>query len=408
MAKKLNYGYIVAISCFIMAFFYVGYANNSGSLYVVPVTQHYGFSRAEFSMVFSIVSIVSMFVNLAFSAVYARLGVKKLITIGMILSSLAFFIYYKATSLLMFYIGAFIFGIGFTYTNMLTFTLLINSWFTEKRGTILGFISAGTGFGGSVMSPVIGFVIATYGFKQSYLLTAIILLVLVVPIVLITKLNPESELRDVRQVGKDFNKKPLKLLLKEKSVLLCLTIIFLGGFVMGPWLNIVAAHLMDRGFDELFTSQILGAILFIMGLSKIIIGAIHDRAGIKVSVGICLVFFVISMTLLVSVRNITMAWMFAIFFGPSLSILSVLIPLLISALAGEEYLSDIMGIAQALIVGGVALGTPLINLAYDITRTNNIAIIIAMILGILNILITIYAFKKPKTVSPLVERGENV
>ena len=354
----------------------------------------------------SLFIIVSMFANLTFSAVYERLGIKKLITMGMILSSLAFLVYYQATSLIMFYIGAFIFGIGFTYTNMLTFTLLINSWFTEKKGTIFGLISAGTGFGGSVMSPIMGYIITSYGFKESYLLTSIILFVLIIPIVVVTKLNPESELRDIRPGGIDFNKKPLKLLLKEKSIFLCLGIIFIGGLVMAPWIHIIPSHLVDRGFDELFASQILGVILFIMGLSKIIIGAIHDKAGIKVSLGICLTFFAISMPLLLIVSNKIMAWVFAIFFGPSLSLLSVMIPLFISAMAGEEYLGDIMGIAQALIVGGVALGTPLINFIYDLLGTNNLSLIIATILGILNILLTIYAFKSGNSSPRLIEGGE--
>lgn len=406
MTKKINYGYIVAFACFLMAFFFVGYANNSGSLYVVPVTEHYGFSRAEFSLIFSIIAIVSMFANLGFSAVYRRLGLKKLITLGMILCALAYFVYYKATNLIMFYTGAFLFGIGFTYTNMVTFTLLINSWFKEKRGTILGAISAGTGFGGSVMSPIIGYVIATYGFKQSYLLSAIILALIIVPLVLMTKLKPESEEADLRLAGKDYHKKSIRELLKEQSVFLCLLIIFMMGFAMAPWLNIIASHMMDRGFNEFFASQVLGSTLFIMGISKIIIGAIHDKAGIKVAMGICLSFFLIGMILFLTISNQIMVWIFALFFGASLSALSVIIPLFITAMAGEDYLSDIIGIAQALIVGGMALSTPLINLIYDIKGTNNLAIIAAIILGISNILLSIYAFKKVGEKTPLVEGSE--
>lgn len=406
MTKKFNYGYLVAVACFLMAFFYVGYANNSGSLYVVPVTEHYGFSRAEFSLIFSIISIVSMFANLGFAPIYKRLGVKKLITLGMILCALAYFVYYKASNLIMFYSGAFLFGIGFTYTNMVTFTLLINSWFKEKRGTILGAISAGSGFGGSVMSPIIGYLIASYGFKQSYLLTAIILSLLIIPIVLMTKLNPETEEADVRLAGKDYHKKSIRELLKEQSVFLCLLIIFMMGFAMAPWLNIIASHIMDRGFDEFFASQVLGATLFIMGISKIIIGAIHDRAGIKVAMGICLSFFLIGMILLLTVSNQIMVWFFALFFGISLSALSVLIPLFITAMAGEDYLTDIMGIAQALIVGGMAFSTPLVNLVYDIRGTNNLAIVAAIILGISNILLTAYAFTKVEKKSLQVEGSE--
>lgn len=159
MNKKLHYGYLVALICFVIAFFYVGHANNTGSLYVVPVTSFYGFSRAEFSIIFSIISIITIIANLAFVKVYRHIGIKKTVVLGAFCCASAFFVYYKSTKLLHFYLGAFLFGIGHTYTNMIVFSLLINSWFTENRGTILGLISAGSGFGGSVMSPVSEFII---------------------------------------------------------------------------------------------------------------------------------------------------------------------------------------------------------------------------------------------------------
>jgi fucose permease len=119
MNKKLHYGYLVALICFVIAFFYVGHANNTGSLYVVPVTSFYGFSRAEFSIIFSIISIITIIANLAFVKVYRHIGIKKTVVLGAFCCASAFFVYYKSTKLLHFYLGAFLFGIGHTYTNMI-------------------------------------------------------------------------------------------------------------------------------------------------------------------------------------------------------------------------------------------------------------------------------------------------
>lgn len=396
MLRKFNYGYIVALVCFLIAFFYVGYANNSGSLYVVPVTEYYGFSRAEFSLIFSITSIVCIFSNLAFSFLYSRLGIRRIVFFAAILSSSAYYIYYKSTSLLQFYLGAFLFGIGYSYTNMLTFSFLINSWFPKKRGTILGLISAGSGFGGSVMSPLIGYVISVYGFKKSYLLTSIILFTLIIPIALFIKENTDydhSEREEERDC--DLNKKNVRDLLKEKSIILGLTAIFLMSFLMAPWLNVAASHLIDRGFDTIFASQILGGILFMLGLSKIFVGLVYDRIGINASINICLTSFIFSSVILLFVKSKLFAWLFALFFGISLSALSVLVPLFTSAFAGQEYLRDIIGIACALVGAGMSIGTPLVNLAYDLTGSNNLILIIFTILGIINILLSHLALKKP-------------
>ena len=100
MLKKSNYGYVVAVLCFVIAFFYFGFAYNTGSLYVVPVTSHLGFKRAEFSLIFSIMAIVRIFSSLAFVKLYRHLGIKNLVILGAFLCALAFFIYYKSTTIL--------------------------------------------------------------------------------------------------------------------------------------------------------------------------------------------------------------------------------------------------------------------------------------------------------------------
>lgn len=406
MNKKSNYGYVVAVICFVIAFFYVGNAYNTGSLYVVPVTNHYGFTRAEFSIIFSIVSILMIFANLSFVKLYRRLGIKYLVVLGAFLCAIAFFIYYKSTNLIQFYIGAFLFGIGISYTNMLTFSLLINSWFTENRGTILGLISAGSGFGGSVMSPLVGYIISVYGFKQSYLLTSIALFILIIPIALLIKENPiEYETNNEKNI--DFKRKTTGQLLKEQSVIMGLTVIFLMGLLMVPWLNVLPAHLMDRGFDEMFASKILGGVLFIMALSKILVGVIYDRIGIKIAIGICLTSFVISSVLLLIVDSKFTAWLFAALFGTSLSALTVLLPLFTSAIAGDEYLSNIIGIASALIGAGIAIGTPIINFTYDLTGSNNTILIIFTVLGIFNMLLTFTALKKAETNTETLKKSLN-
>jgi MFS family permease len=336
-----------------------------------------------------------IFASLSFVRLYRRLGIKNLVILGAILCVLAFFVYYKSTNLIQFYIGAVLFGIGITYTNLMTFALLINSWFTENRGTILGLISAGSGFGGSVMSPVLGYLILTYGFKQAYLLTSIILFVLIIPIALFIKENPVGYATNSEE-KLNIKKKTIGQLLKEQSVIIGLTVIFLMGFSMVPWLHIFPSHLIDRGLNELFASKILGGVLFIMALSKILVGAVYDRIGIKFAIGICLVSFVISSVLLLIVDSELIAWFFAALFGISLSSQTVLLPLFISAFAGDEYLSDIIGIASALAGAGIAIGTPIINLTYDLTGSNDMILIAFTILGIFNMLLTIIALKKAK------------
>lgn len=244
------------------------------------------------------------------------------------------------------------------------------------------------------MSPVMGYIISVYGFKQSYLLTSIILFILIIPTALLVKENPVDHYENYRDERVDTKRKTTGQLLKEPKVFLGLTVIFLMAFLIAPWLNVLPSHLSDSGFDEIFSSKILGGVLFIMALAKILVGAVHDRIGIKAAIGICLISFVMSSILLLIVNSQILAWTFAVLFGISLSALSVLLPLFTSAIAGDEYLSDIIGIASALVGAGIALGTPVINFTYDLTGSNNMILIIFTILGVLNMVLTYITLRK--------------
>ena len=54
-----------------------------------------------------------------------------------------------------FYAGAFVAGLGYGLGTMVPVTMMINRWFAEKQGFVLGFASAGTGMATILCPPLI-------------------------------------------------------------------------------------------------------------------------------------------------------------------------------------------------------------------------------------------------------------
>ncbi len=187
MKRTFDYGYVIVLACFILAFIYLGLGNITQNLYVVPVTAQLGFSRSEFSMLFSIISLTGILVNLTYERVYRRFGIRTVVAAGTLCMAAGYFVYARAESLLLFYLGAALFGIGMVYTSTLTFSVLVNQWFPHKRGLILGLIFAGSGLGGAVFSPLAAGIITQHGFRRAYFMVAVTLLLLALPVTLLIR-----------------------------------------------------------------------------------------------------------------------------------------------------------------------------------------------------------------------------
>lgn len=379
-----------------LAFIYLGLGNITQNLYIVPVTEHFGFSRSEFSLISSIISAVGIIGNLTYNMVYERFGIKFIVSSGTLFFALAYFSYYKAASLTVFYIGAVFLGIGIVYCATLTFSILVNKWFTEKRGLILGIIFAGSGLGGSVFSPLVARIITNYGFSSSYLVVSIIFFILFVPISLMIK-EPDEVFEESEIEQKDnimSTKTPLRDLLKKPHIMSSMICLFFMGFLLAPLLSITPAHMTDRNFNYIFASKISGAIMLVLAFSKVLLGVVNDRFGIKISMSIGLITFILSALLLLFMNNEVIAWLYSLSYGTSFATLSVLLPLFILAVAGEEDYTAIIGIGISLMSAGVAVGTPALNISYDLMGSYDLALAIFAVLGLVNYLLTMVTIKK--------------
>lgn len=379
-----------------LAFIYLGLGNITQNLYIVPVTEQFGFSRSEFSLISSIISAVGIIGNLTYNMVYERFGIKFIVSSGTLFFALAYFSYYKAASLTVFYIGAVFLGIGIVYCATLTFSILVNKWFTEKRGLILGIIFAGSGLGGSVFSPLVARIITNYGFSSSYLAVSIILFILFVPISLMIK-EPDEVFEESEIEQKDnimSTKTPLRDLLKKPHIMSSMICLFFMGFLLAPLLSITPAHMTDRNFNYIFASKISGAIMLVLAFSKVLLGVVNDRFGIKISMSIGLITFILSALLLLFMNNEVIAWLYSLSYGTSFATLSVLLPLFILAVAGEEDYTAIIGIGISLMSAGVAVGTPALNISYDLMGSYDLALAIFAVLGLVNYLLTMVTIKK--------------
>ena len=58
---------------------------------------------------------------------------------------------------------------------------MITNWFAKKRGLAMSIAMAGIGVGGTIFSPIVTMLLGKYGWRHTYQIMALIVLVIALP-----------------------------------------------------------------------------------------------------------------------------------------------------------------------------------------------------------------------------------
>jgi MFS family permease len=134
----------------------------------------FGARRGETSLVFSIAAFLYFFLGFPAGLIADRTGPRPVVVGGLLLIAIGLVAAAQATSLWQVYLGYGLgvgVGIGLSYVPSVA---AVQRWFVRQRGTASGIAVAGIGVGTLVGAPAAHQLIATLGWRQTYLVLAAI------------------------------------------------------------------------------------------------------------------------------------------------------------------------------------------------------------------------------------------
>ncbi len=379
MKVKFDYKWIIVSLCFLMVFVCLGFCSSNKSLYLSPITQALGIKRSAFSIGDSIRYITTAVVNMFFGLLVYKFGTKKLIGAGFICLILSCLFYSFSNVLAGFYIAGAFLGVGFSWTTTTMVGCVINKWCTNNKGTIMGAVLAANGVGAAfsaqLLSPIIYQEGNPFGYRNAYLLTSLILLIVGAVIMVFYKENPENtELIEKKDV-KNEAQKPVKKGLSmsdaiRKPYFYCTTIcIFLSGMMLQGISGIAAAHMTDVGLDTGYIATVLSIHSLALAMSKFIAGLMYDKLGMRVTVAACDIAAVFSMLTLAMLTNSPLGKILALAYGIlsalALPLETIMLPIFANELFGVSAFDKMLGVFVSVNTAGYAVGVPLTNWAFD-------------------------------------------
>ena len=129
------------------------------------------------------------------------------------------------------------------------------------------------------------------------------------------------------------------------------------------------------GFDPGIIATVTSVYSLTLTLSKIGVGFLYDRLGLRFVMILCQGASAVSLVLLVVLAvtplGTVMAFAFAILYALSLPLETLIIPLIVNDLFGSAAFDKLFGVFAALNYAGYAVSAPVVNLCFDKTGSYN-------------------------------------
>lgn len=373
----------------------IGLCTNAIGVFYTPVSKSLHVLKGTFAMHATLSTLITALTSLKMSKLIRKYNYKKILLIGVLLSSVSTWMMSYSRSVYLFYILGILRGIGVGIGGMVPITVIITNWFDEKHGLATGLALSFSGLAGAIFSPLLSSWITCYGWQMTYRLMAICIFILVFPVLIVPwKINPQEE--NLLPYGYQERKDTIKIQDKKISLItisfLCMCLFTL----LHTSITGISQHLSGIALS-IHLSATSGAILMSLAMignisTKLLIGFLSDLLNPIKAVIIMILTNCLSLLLLflgVIHQEIMLLYIGSFMFGSIYSVGAVGIPMLTRYFFGNENYARTYSVIGFLTNVGSASSLTLIGYLFDFTKSYQMVFIIALCFHLINLILLV-------------------
>jgi MFS family permease len=383
---RIFYGWVIVLVSFLTLMLVMGIRFSFGVFYPSMLAEM-GWSRAATAGIFSVSMVAYAVVALAVGAVFDWLGPRRMFPLVALLLGAGLFLCSRITTLWQFYLyyGVLV-GTGFTALGFIPHVSLLARWFERRRGLATSLALAGTGIGSFLFAPVSAYLIAQYGWQQSYLVYAFLIPGVLIPLILLFHRDSPADLGLAPDGGpRPQTAQPHGLRLANvpgdtpyTAVLTTPTFWALFGIIFTVAFNsmMLAVHqnqyLVDIGFGQTFAAWMLGLSGILRSGGSILWGYCSDRTTRETSFTISTLLGVVALLFLLSAQTSPDPWrvvLSVVLMGLGYGGTSVIYATAAADLFQGRHFGKILGILEIGFGLGASLGSYCAGFVFDHFQT---------------------------------------
>jgi MFS family permease len=388
-SRNFSYGWVTVGASALLLLGSYG-AMLSFGVFLKPLTEDFGWTRAMTSGAMSTVMGVSGLVGIMMGRLTDRYGARIPLAVGTLIGGLAYLLMSQTSSIwqLYLYLGV---GqgicVGSCYAPIST---TVSRWFVEKRALALGITLLGITIGQMLLSPLSTHVITTHSWHSAYMMLAVIVWVTAIPAVILLGRAPQpaSSSSAEGKAGKPTPSRQWSA--REAAKTAPFWMLMITGFVLSAGSYFVSAHIVAYATDIGISATTAALILTVMGIGGIagtlLAWSITVKLGNRGAFILLLAIQALVLFLLIWIKSLWLLFALVLIFGFGFSAAVPVRTAMVPQFFGTRSMGMLMGLASfAWSVGGIA-GPVLAGYTFDLSHNYDMAFLVGGLILIIGML----------------------
>jgi MFS family permease len=401
MGGRRSYGWVIVAASFVLLIGSFGTQMCFG-LFVKPLTEQFGWSRAGVSGAMSLLMAVAGLMGVVMGRATDRYGARAAIAPGVVIGALSYLLMSKMDSLWEFYL---LFGVGggilagCSYTPTVT---AVSKWFDARNRTMaIGVALLGPIIGQMILSPVVSAVIEGSGWRAAWVVLAVVAFVCGLPaLVLMGKRPAMGEMAGSRNAaGRAAPPAGRGLTAGETAKTPAFWILMVAGAVLGLGFYAFTAHVVPYATDVGISTTAAALILTVSSAGgaagTLLAGAITTRLGYRWTLLVLTALNGVALFLFIGAGSVWVFYFLAVILGFAFSAVVPVRMGVLPTLFGLRAIGTIIGFTSLSFSLGAIAGPFVAGYIFDSTASYDLAFVIFGILLMIGAA-TLYFLRVPK------------
>lgn len=376
MKRKVHYGWIITLGCFIVMFYGLGLAFNCISVFLNPLMENIGVNNTLRSSITAFYQSGSVISLLFVGPVTEKYGARRITFAAGLCMAAGYLILAVSKEIILCYCAMLTIGIGYGAGAIVPCSLILTTWFVKKRGLVLGVATCGSGVATIFAPTLLTKIISELNVRNAFIVHGAAIAVLALIAFILLRDNPEE--MGVKPYGFDSreDKKAqqehrirLADALKDKKFIMMGAGTIAVGLIISPVVTHLSPVVAQSGYGAEVAAKAVSVYGIAMLIGKPVYGAIIDKIGIIKS-NIYIYFFLMTAMIdgiLIS-RSVVIALGLPILFGiGGAPVITIGLPIWVAEIFGKENMSSLFAILKLFSSLGGAIGATLPGIIMDST-----------------------------------------
>jgi MFS family permease len=375
--RQVYYGWVLVFTLSLTETTSWGILYYAFTVFLTPMQQELGWSRAALTGAFSLALLTSGIVGVPVGRWLDRHGPRMLMTLGSCAATLLVLAWAMVHELAAFYLIWL--GIGVTLAAVLyePAFFVVATWFTRQRGRALTVLTFVAGFASVIYIPLSGWLVHWQGWRGALVILAIILGAGTIPLhALVLRRRPEdlglAPDGAPRQSADDLPERTIpdgismQAALRDAAFWWLSVAFFLSQLATAAVAVHLVPYLIDAGYDAGFAAIAAGLIGTMALPGRLIFTPLGDRLP-RHQVTACLFFLqTVALLVLLQVRHVFGVYAFVVLFGIGFGAMTPARAALVADLFGPAHYGKINGVLALFVTGSRALAPVSAGVVYDL------------------------------------------